>query len=323
MRKGKAALKRILCILMLSLMAFLNSGLSFNAPIVDMDPDENPSYEYADLGEIITAAGSDRAADTFKNKYYWTYGIVRSINLEKRTVSLAPGDDEKISLEFKNVKTAGGVAVKDTVRVYFRIVSGIIGSKANFEIDRMERSEIRKIEGEVFSTADGRMLKADEGNKRTLGDGKMVYHIPDAWKNVEADIRENELGSIDGYQYKLNKLGKGEAYSECIFVTYFDKTKMVDVNDINENKRIEKAIVKDILKKDVTGNFPLREISTSYGPGYKYYRGNYKRSTGETYLTEFVFQEQGDGIAVILYLYRDKKHLNDIMNVLRTVRVSG
>ena len=320
MRKGKAFVKRILCIFLLAVTFIVNCGLAFNTPVVDMDPDENPSYEYIDLSELSVAAGSDRAADKYRNKYYWSYGIVRALNLGGKTVSISSPEDESAKVDFKNDgRNSGGLSVNDEVRLFFRINKNMLG-KVSLDIDRIERSGIKTVTGTVYSTANGRTLRISEENKRVISDGKVSFNIPDGWKNVEVDIRENELGSIEGYQYKLNKLGKGEAYSECLFVTYFDKTKMVDVNDRNDNKGIEKAIVKDILKKDVSGKFPLREITSAYGPKYKYYRSNFKRSTGETYLTEFVFQEHGDGIVVVLYLYRDKKHLDDIMNVLRTIR---
>ena len=321
MKSGRSLVKRILCILLLAVTFILNCGLSFNTAIVDMDPEENPSYQYADMSELAAAVRADRAADKYKYEHYWSYGIVSALNLGKRTVSVAPADNENVSVEFKNDgKTVGdSLAVNDNVRLFFRVTKGVLG-KASLEIDRIERAGIKNVTGTVYSTAGGAALRIGEENKRVIADGKVSFYIPDSWKNVEADIRENELGSIDGYQYKLNKLGKGEAYSECLFVTYFDKTKMVDVNDMGDNKRIEKAIVKDILKKEASGKFPLREITAPYGPKYKYYRGNFKRSTGETYLTEFVFQEQGDGIVVVLYLYKDKKHLDDIMNVLRTIR---
>ena len=320
MKKGKAAVKRILCIFLLAVSLIVNCGLSFNNAIVDMDPDENPSYEYVDMSDLSAAVRTDRAADKYRDKYYWSYGIVRALNLGGNTVSISSPEDENVKVEFKNDgKAVGGLSVNDEARLFFRITKNMLG-KVSLDIDRIERSGIKNVTGTVYSTANGRTLRISEENKRVISEGKVSFHIPDGWKNVEADIKENELGSIDGFQYKLNKLGKGEAYSECLFITYFDKTKMVDVNDRSDNKRIEKAIVKDILKKEVGGKFPLREITSAYGPKYKYYRGNFNRSTGETYLTEFVFQEQGDGIVVVLYLYKDKKHLDDIMNVLRTIR---
>ncbi|MBR4174257.1 MAG: hypothetical protein IKR56_02850, partial [Lachnospiraceae bacterium] len=72
MRKGKAFVKRILCIFLLAVTFIVNCGLAFNTPVVDMDPDENPSYEYIDLSELSVAVGSDRAADKYRNKYYWS-----------------------------------------------------------------------------------------------------------------------------------------------------------------------------------------------------------------------------------------------------------
>jgi hypothetical protein len=114
----------------------------------------------------------------------------------------------------------------------------------------------------------------------------------------------------------------GDPEPELLFICYFDKKLLKEQGDVAHKARdTEKAIVKNIEGK-VTGFFPSKTAYTYYGSTYKYYLGKYSdpAQLGRGYHTEYVFQEDGDrGIIVLLYVYREEKHLSDVMFAARFI----
>ena len=154
----------------------------------------------------------------------------------------------------------------------------------------------------------------------------LEFYVPSSWVNqdVQCDILYEKIGTMEGYQYVLNKLGAGDAEPESFFVAYFNNQKQLSdyLNDSDETKLIEKAIVENILGS--VGNFPSKEVDTYYGSEYVYYIGSYKTifDTGTGYHTEFIFQVDGeDGIVVMLYVYKEPKHLSDVLFVSRFLEI--
>ena len=324
MKKWRPLNKKIIISVLLILSFIINCGAFFSPTYVELDPEGKPSYRCIEMSEVISAVDREEFTDKYKEKFYRIYGTVRKIDLSKKEIKLSlPGDEAEI-LTFDNKASTSGnrFAEGDSVVVFFH-TEPTIGKTPKFVIDRIERAQAQKVTEVVYSSAGGEVLKEEEDNKRTLGDGKAEYYIPDSWKGVEHNIAENELGTIDGYQYRLQDLKGSANYSESLFVTYFDYSK-VDPNDRSKTAAIEKAVVRDILKKDIYGKFPLHTIKMpSAGPTLKYYRGNFTRSTGETYQAEFVFREERDGLIILLYVYREADHVDDIMNVMRTVKFNS
>ena len=94
---------------------------------------------------------------------------------------------------------------------------------------------------------------------------------------------------------------------------------MVGPNDKRNDRLIEEAVIKDILKKDDIDRFPLTTRDAYYGPDYVYYQDTYEKASGvDIYQAEFVFQEEENGIILFLYVYKDKPY--NIDNVMQTLR---
>ena len=95
------------------------------------------------------------------------------------------------------------------------------------------------------------------------------------------------------------------------------------LNDSDETELIEKALVENILGNG--GSYSSKKVDTYYGSEYVYYIGSYKTAfdTGTGYHTEFIFQADGeDGIVVMLYVYKEAKHLSDILFVSRFLKMN-
>ena len=93
-------------------------------------------------------------------------------------------------------------------------------------------------------------------------------------------------------------------------------------SDYDETKLIEKAIVENILGN--VGIFPTKKVTTYYGAEYNYYDGVYKNplEAGDGYRCEFIFEADGeDGIVVVLYVYREAKHVEDVLFLTRFLEV--
>ena len=180
-----------------------------------------------------------------------------------------------------------------------------------------------KMTGLQDSMKDGTYIDSKNMYNRTLHDDKIIFLIPPSWESVEHNIKDEELGIVEGYQYCLNEIAQFPSIEpESIFVFYFDYKLLGSSNDKSQTDSIERAILCSILDKPYNKlkKFPVSKVTTYYGDKYQYYQDNFqKKLSGEGYHTEFVFQEYGeDGIIGFLYLYKDKtNHLNDVFFMMR------
>ena len=172
---------------------------------------------------------------------------------------------------------------------------------------------------------DGSSFDKRNANKVTLHNGDVEYYIPAAWtsEDIQFNIIDEELGTMEGYQYRLNKLEANDSYPESLFICYFDnKTQLADyLNDAEETELIEKAIVYNIIgEKNIKSS--KKGLDTYYGSEYDYYLGSYTAKF-HGYNTEFIFQADGeDGIVVMLYVYKETKHLSDVLFVSRFLKIN-
>jgi len=180
---------------------------------------------------------------------------------------------------------------------------------------------------EMYYQLDGSSFDRKNATKVTLHEGAVEYYIPDSWASeaIQHSIVEDNLGIMEGHQYTLNKLDPSESVPESLFVCYFDnETHLSDyLNDADETELIEKAIVENILGS--VGKFPSKESKTYYGSDYDYYTGSFKSmlEMGTGYHTEFVFQADGEeGIVLVLYVYKNTRHLSDVMFVTRFIEIN-
>ena len=210
----------------------------------------------------------------------------------------------------------------DVVKVYGEFSISLIGSHLTMEVSKIEKTDDDAVSGSCFSLLNGKTMDKETMLVRTLAGDKITYYIPEAWSGAEYPIADNELGSIEGYQYRLNEIPSSAAVQpESFFVCYFDNKLLKKSSDKSKTELIERAIIANILKKN-----PDRldkKVNTYYGARYQYYQDAYQDILGEGHHVEFVFQPMDtEGIIVYLYVYSDANHVDDIMFLMRLLEIS-
>ncbi len=329
----KKKLRLILICLMMSLSACLVSGasfLNFNSK-VKLDTSAYPVCRHITAGEMIRAAsGAGKSTDIRNGSYYAVSGIMKTKNDSNRKFSLIsdPSSKKAITCTASDAEVINGISLYgpgDHVTVYGKLTLDIF-SNISIKVCRIETENSAASDSSFYSPINGLAVNVNTMDTKTLGNGKFVYRIPQAWKSVEHDIPSEDLGVMEGYQYRLNELKKSE-YAESFFVCYFDIDKFVAIKDKGNNlKLIEEAILRDILRKDNNDRlekFPSKSVTTYYGAPYRYYQDTYEKMTGDKYQAEFIFQEAGeDGIVVYLYIYNTQKVREPDENIMLTMRLA-
>ena len=179
----------------------------------------------------------------------------------------------------------------------------------------------------MYYLSDGSSIDKNRMTARTLRNGSVSFRIPAAWKGVEHSIKDEELGTIEGYQYVLNQLpGNTDTVPESFFVCYFDnENKLANTDDRKETKLIEKAVINNISGEGNADSFRYRDVTTYYGAKYDYYVGSYTDAAAVVnngYHVEYIFQRNGDdGLVMYMYVYKNAKHLSDVMLVTRFLEI--
>lgn len=313
--------------LILPMMLFL-CGLSFNNATVKVDTEKNPVYEYITADDILADLSNDpdAARKKYKNGCYIVSGKIQSISKKGDTIDLtgsSASDDHIIcscprELRSKALSSAAGEAIA----VYGRITVGLIDKDIHIDADRFTSVPAAVRSGSFF-LSDGTQMDKNSMSRRTLNNGTVKFSIPAAWKEVEHSIIEDGIGTIDGYQYVLNRLpGSSDNVPESFFICYFDnESKLENADDKKETKLVEKAVIDNISGEGKGDAARTRDVSTYYGAKYNYYVGSYtdELDAGNNgYHAEYIFQKDGDdGLVMYLYIYKDAKHLSDIMFVTR------
>lgn len=302
-------------------------GFDFFNNKVIMDTEERRIYQVSDPGALGDAFEKNK--DRYNGSCFLLYGNVVNKKSSYKEFDLeTDGGGKGITCSItdkQQTENIRNLKEGDRVKVYGKVSYGLTG-RLNVKIDKVENAGDEAVSYDTYTLIGGQPVrKSGMAEKRFYSKNKdrsleARFYIPSEWKAVEHDVVEEKLGSMEGYQYCLNNLGKREAYAESLFISYYDKSD-VDINDRDKDKLIEEAIIRDILypkdeNKVITG-FPLKSIKTYYGAKYKYYRSSYKTATGEKYSVEMIFQETENGFAVVTYVYKHENHIDDVMLVLR------
>lgn len=311
----------------LPIMLFL-CGLSFVNVTVKVDTEKNPVYEYISSDDILADFAEDAEAAKKKYKYgcYIVSGKTENISKKGDTINLAgtsaPGDYIVCSCPKELRSKALSFNVGETIAVYGRIEVGLIDKDVHIDAVRLDNAPAAARSG-TFCLSDGTKMDKNSMSRRVLANGAVSYSIPAAWKEVEHSIIDDGIGTIEGYQYVLNQLsGSSDNVPESFFVCYFDnESKLENADDRKETKLIEKAVINNISGEGKAGLARTRDVLTYYGARYNYYVGSYtdELDAGNNgYHAEYIFQKNGDdGLVMYLYIYKDAKHLSDIMFVTR------
>lgn len=310
-------------IIMLVTALTLSSFTLFNSS-VEIDTAANRVYNYITAEKLLNDFSKDSksAQAKYNNKFVLLSGLFESS--DNKGLSVMDENFKAVSCTFdKNITSNLKFSFKDNIAVY---------GKISCTFGKPELTEVRKVidapvvrSSDIYYTLDGTVFDKSASVERTLNNGRIKYYIPSGWKKIEADIAQNDLGIIEGYQYVLNKTpGNTSEVPESLFVCYFDKELLKTTSDIKSTEQVEKAIISNINPDEKIGTFPSANITTYYGARYQYYSGKYQRGAGQAYRTEYVFQPDGDnGILMFLYLYpNDNKYLSEVILTTRFAEIN-
>lgn len=326
--------KRLTVILFsISVVIALCGASWFDSAKVTIDTENNRVYRYHTVDKVMEAFAADvnAAKENYQEEYVLLSGKIAKIEkngknievsgLEKTTDTIVCSYDKSLQASASEYK------VNDSIALYGKLSVGFFDKKVHLNVEKIVQIPEEIKSDEVYFLLDGIFFDKADAEKITLDDGHVAYYIPRIWtgEEIQHNIVEEELGIIEGYQYVLNKIpGEADSVPESVFVCYFDNQKLLAdyQNDSDETEQIEKAIVANILGE--VKSFPTKEVRTYYGAEYTYYAGVFKNAleTGTGYHTEFLFQKDGkDGIVMILYVYKDTKHLGDVLFLSRFLEI--
>ena len=305
----------------------------FDSAKVTIDTEKNRIYQYHTIDEVGAEFAADE--DTAKEKYLGAYvllsGKIAKIEKDGKSMEVSGLTDTAQTIQCSIDKSLRPIAlehkVNDSVAIYGKLSVGLFDKKVRLNVEKIVQVPTVIKSDEVYFLLDGTVFDKTDAEKVTLDEGNIAYYIPRIWtgEEIQHNIVEEELGIIEGYQYVLNKIpGSSDTIPESLFVCYFDNQKLLAdyQNDSDETELIEKAIVANILGE--VKNFPTKEVKTYYGAEYTYYAGVFKNAleTGTGYHAEFIFQKDGeDGIVMFLYVYKDTKHLGEVLFLSRFLEI--
>ncbi len=317
----------------LLLLAILLCGFGFSKSEMIMDTEQNVVYQNFSIDKVLTDFEADKASAKaqYNNCRIVICGKVSEITKNSKAVlvSAVNGNQEgtiKCSFSDKDLTAyAKTLSQGDFVKVYGKFSVSIIGGNLNIDVSKIEKTVVNTTIDTCYSLLNGKTIDRESLSVRTLADKKITYYLPNDWSAVEYNIIENDLGVIEGYQYRLNEISQSAAVQpESFFVCYFDNQLLKFSGHKSKTDLIERSIIANILNKkaESLAKFPIKKIDTYYGAKYQYYQDAYRDNLGQGYHVEFAFQKVGmDGILVYLYVYHDANHIDDIMFLMRLLEV--
>ena len=325
--------KRILIAISIICLCFSLCGAGwFNNVKVVIDTEENIIYKYYTVDEIILAftENDKEAKNQYDNEMVLLSGKVESIGKDGKNIVLSGLSTSELTIDCTYSKelrsTAMAYNVGDSVALYGQITVDAIDKDIHLKAKKIIEVPSLITSNDMYYLLDGSSFDKTNATKITLNSGGIEYYIPSSWtvRDIQHNIVDENLGAVEGYQYTLNKLEVSESVPESLFICYFDNSSQLSdyLNDSDETKLIEKAIVENVLGS--VGKFPSKEVNTYYDSEYVYYTGAFKTAfdTGTGYHTEFVFQADGeDGIVIMLYVYKETNHISDVLFISRFLKI--
>lgn len=324
-KKRMTAILMTLCIC----LSFIGAGWFDGAKVV-VDTENNKVYQYRTADEIVSGfiLNSKTAKAKYNGQPVLLYGSVANVDKDGKTIEVTGFNFTSLTIECicdKGLRSTAKTYQKGTkVALYGSMEVGFITGDLYLTVDKITALPASALSSDMYYLLDGTEYNKLNATKVIINGG-VEYYVPATWTNskIQHSIKDENLGTMEGYQYVLNKLSPTDPVPESLFVCYFDNNaQLAFAGDSDETKLIENAIVGNILGN--VGIFPTKKTTTYYGTEYNYYDGVYKNllEAGEGYRCEFIFQADGeDGIVVVLYVYREARHLKDVLFLTRFLEV--
>lgn len=302
----------------------------FDRTRVVIDTENQHVYKYCTADEMILAFLNDQKAakENYHKQYVFLSGKVTGFGKDGKHMILSGISETDLTITCTYDKELRSIAsvydFGDPVALYGQITVDEFRKDIRLNATKIVNPPSVVLSKDTYYLLDGSSFDKADAKKVTLNNGRVEYYISSSWKDIEHSIPDEDLGSIEGYQYVLNQMnGTGDSVPESLFVGYFDnKTQLADyLNDSDETELIEKAMVENILGN--VGKFPSKKVKTYYDSEYAYYTGAYKNAfeTGAGYHTEFIFQAvKEEGIVLVLYVYKEPKHISDVLFLTRFLK---
>ncbi|MCR4897025.1 MAG: hypothetical protein K5891_09650 [Lachnospiraceae bacterium] len=305
--------KRIFSFLLIMTTGFLFlTGLSFGKKVVSLDTESYPVYQHRKVFTVVNAAnhGSREEWKSYDGAYVALFGYAQDVKYKNKSFDLSISeleDSTSVSCKASDTNVANEIATLTAgkpVVAYGKLSVNDVTRKASLALDSFEILDSDSFDEDAVTTGKGKYTyKTGDLLERSLHNGKIKYYIPQRWEQTEHNIETEELGKIEGYQYRLNELNRGAEFAQSLFVCYFDIERFVALNDRGDMGLIEEAILRNITGKENLKDFPVRKVDTYYGAEYKYYQDSYEKiSSSDLYQTEYAFQEIDSG-GILMYLY--------------------
>jgi len=324
---------RIIAVILVLCTCFSLCGAGwFNKTKVIIDTENNIVYQYCTADAVISdfVKNDKTARKQYKDFRVLISGKIQSIGENGKNLMLTGISNTGLSIECSYDKelrkNALSYKVGESVALYGKITFSILDEDIHLKADKIVEVPVAISSNDIYYLLDGTSFDKTSAEKITLNNGGVEFYVPSAWtgEKVQFDISNSKISTMECYQYVLNKLDEGEATPESFFVGYFDNQQQLSdyLNDSDKTEQIAEAIVENILGS--VSSSPAKKTDTYYGSEYVYYTGSYKTAfdTGTGYHTEFVFQADGEeGIVVMLYVYKEPKHVTDILFVSRFLEI--
>lgn len=316
----------ISCISIL-LLSMLVSGMGKLG--VTLDTEKNKMYVHYQLADLLrnnVGMTYDEMKKMYDNKCIAVWGEIESISANKKTIVLKGINSEQSKrIECKTSdKELINCIEKFKLGDYVKVCG-----KASVFITRNIEIQIEDVtECENNITANGEeQFKTGQSYTNNehfdIGGELIDIYVPATWVDVKHNIIEEELGEIDGLQFRLNEISGEEAIdSECFFICYLDEKLLNNKSDISRTDAVEKSIVANIIPNEKANALKAnyKKQKTYYGEEYHYYWDTYKDSKGQKHRYEFVFKKAKKGIILFLYVYKNEtNHLEDILYVMKNI----
>jgi len=322
---------RLISILLIVPMLIVLCGFSGNVTVI-ADTNNNHVYEYVTADSMLLDFSNniESAEKKYKGNYYVISGKVETVSKKGDTIKVygTSVTDNRIigscskSLRAEALKYSSGA----DIYVFGKISVDPIDKEIHISVEKFA-SITGAVKAGTFFQLDGSSVNKNSMGSKTLNNGRVSYYIPPEWEEVEHSIQADEIGTIEGYQYVLNKLpGNKDTVPESFFVCYFDNaSKLESTDDKKETVLIEKAIINNISGEGKGDSARTKDVTTYYGTKYNYYVGSYTDildAGNNGYHVEYIFQKDGDkGLVMYLYVYKEAKHLSDVMFVTRFLTI--